>query len=279
MDMREEGTDGASGPLRTIPPRVDPASSPRWAGEAVLAIVYTYAIFASGTWWGMLALTLIMIAGYLIGRVPMKLAIKPIKPLLVILVFTVIANAFSVSVTNGVTSAGETAWTIAGSFGLVPAGLERGTFYAFRIALLVMATSLVTFTTSAVKLADACTALIRPLKSFKVPVEDIGTMFSIALRFIPVTAEEAERIMTAQRARGVKFGEGGLASRVRVWLPVLVPLFVGLFRRADDLAAAMEARCYRGEGRTRLNVSVMNGYDWLVFTVGSAVLIAIGVVL
>ena len=244
--------------------------------KLVLAIVYTYAIFASDTWWGMLALFIVMLVGYASSKVPIKLAIKPVKPLLVILLFTVVANAFSFSISGGTNPAGENAVALIGNFGIVWAGLSRGTFYAVRIALLVMTTSLVTFTTSAVALADACTSLIRPLKVFHVPVEDIGTMFSIALRFIPVTAEEAERIMTAQKARGVNFGEGGLLSRVKVWLPVLVPLFVGLFKRADDLAAAMEARCYRGDGRTRLHVSVMHGYDWVALIVISAIFIAIG---
>lgn len=244
--------------------------------KLILALVYTYAIFAGDTWWAMLALFVVMIVGYAVGRVPVKMAIKPVKPLLAILAFTVIANAFSFSISGGVNPAGESAVALAGSFGIVWAGLSRGLFYAVRIALLVMTTSLVTFTSSAVGLADACTSLIRPLKKVGVPVEDIGTMFSIALRFIPVTAEEAERIMTAQKARGVNFSEGGLVSRVKVWLPVLVPLFVGLFKRADDLAAAMEARCYRGDGRTRLHVSVMHGYDWVALIAISAVFIAIG---
>lgn len=245
----------------------------------LLAIAYTYAIFASHTWWALAALAVIMAMLYVVSKVPFRLALQGVRPLVYILVFTVVVNAFTLNVSGGFAPDGTPALALVGGFGLKPQGLLNGVYLALRIALLIMATSLVTFTTSAVELADGLTALMRPLKRFKVPVEDIATMFSIALRFIPTTAEEAERIMTAQRARGTVFDEGGLTKRMRAWVPVLVPLFVGLFRRADELAAAMDARCYTGDGRVRLKVALMRREDWTVLIISSVVCVAVGVLL
>jgi energy-coupling factor transport system permease protein len=143
---------------------------------------------------------------------------------------------------------------------------------------LVVGTSLITLTTSPVALTDALSRLMRPLGVIRVPVDDVAMMFSIALRFIPTTAEEAERLVVAQTARGARFDSGGLIRRARAWLPVLVPLFVRLFRRADDLAVAMESRCYSGQGRTRLRELRMRGTDWAVLAAGVAV-VALGVIL
>jgi energy-coupling factor transport system permease protein len=116
--------------------------------------------------------------------------------------------------------------------------------------------------------------LMGPLRVFRVPVDDIATMFSIALRFIPTTSEEAEKIVVAQTARGAVFDQGGPIRRAKAWVPVLVPLFVNLFRRADDLAVAMESRCYTGIGRTRLHEPRMRSSDWLVLALGVTVAVA-----
>jgi len=245
----------------------------------LVAIAYTYAIFASHTWWAMGVLAAAMVVLYLIAKVPFRLALRGIRPLVYILVFTVIVNAFTFNADAGIAPDGSLALMIAGGFAFKPYGLLAGAYFALRIALLVMATSLVTFTTNAVELSDALASLMHPLKVFHVPVEDVATMFSIALRFIPTTAEEAERIMTAQRARGVVFDEGSLARRIRAWTPVLVPLFVGLFRRADELAAAMDARCYVGDGRVRLKVAVMRPADWTTLLVSCVACVAVGVLL
>jgi energy-coupling factor transport system permease protein len=148
------------------------------------------------------------------------------------------------------------------------AGLARGAYFAVRIVLLVLGTSVVTLTTSPVALTDALSRLMRPLGFAGVPVDDIAMMFSIALRFIPTTAEEADKIVVAQTARGARFDEGGPVRRAKAWVPVLVPLFVNLFRRADDLAVAMESRCYTGVGRTRLHVLRMRAVDWVVLSLG-----------
>jgi energy-coupling factor transport system permease protein len=161
--------------------------------------------------------------------------------------------------------------------GVSATGLARGLFFAARITLLVLGTSIVTLTTSPVALTDALSSLMRPLRFVRVPVDDAAMMFSIALRFIPTTAEEAERIVMAQQARGAVFDKGGPIARARAYAPVLVPLFFQLFRRADALATAMEARCYRGtEGRTRMVEQRMGVSDWLAMIAVASALISVG---
>ncbi len=158
-------------------------------------------------------------------------------------------------------------------------GLLTGIFFAFRIVLLVVGTSLLTLTTSPVALTDGLERLMRPLERLRFPAGEVAMMLTIALRFIPTTAQEAEKILVAQTARGARFDEGGPIRRAKAFGPVLVPLFVNLFRRADDLATAMESRCYRGGiGRTRLHEAVMRPADWAVLCLGAAALIALGLV-
>ena len=201
---------------------------------------------------------------------PLGLAARGLRPIAWLLAFTLIANALLPA---------QRSETIAqlGPVAVDAAGLERGLFFAVRILLLVLGTSVVTLTTSPVALTDALAQIMSPLGRLRFPVDDAAMMMSIALRFMPTTAEEAERIVVAQTARGARFDSGGPVARARAWVPVLVPLFVGLFRRADDLAIAMESRCYRGHGRTRLRQPVMRIADWatLVGGVTAAVLVAI----
>lgn len=166
-----------------------------------------------------------------------------------------------------------------GSFGIRPLGIIKGLYFAVRIGLLVLVTSLLTYTSSIVSLTDAISKLLSPLRRLRVPVEDIAMVFTIALRFIPLTALEAEKLRVAQSARGAKFGEGGPIKRVRAWMPVMVPLFVNLFRRADHLAQAMESRCYVGKGRTQLTHAHITASDVMWAVVGSALLISMGILL
>lgn len=151
-----------------------------------------------------------------------------------------------------------------------PVGLERGCFYAARIVLLVAGSFVITFTTTSTQLNDALRSLMRPLGAVGVPVGDIATTLSLALRFIPVSAAELAQVHDAQLARGASFGAGGLWARLRAWQTVLIPLFVGLFRRADVLAVAMDARCYGAPGRARTSLSHAR------FTRGSAAVLVAG---
>jgi energy-coupling factor transport system permease protein len=188
------------------------------------------------------------------------------------LAFTLFANALTFGVAPD-------ALLVVGPLSVSSSGLARGAFFVGRIVLLVAGTSLVTLTSSPVELTDAISRLLGPLERVGFPATDVAMMFSIALRFIPTTAEEAERIIVAQTARGAQFKEGGLVTRAKAYVPVLVPLFVALFRRADDLAVAMEARCYRGAGRSRLREMRVGAADWAALGAAVVVTFAGGVLL
>lgn len=176
------------------------------------------------------------------GVTPKQLA-AAVKPALFILLFSLICNMFVAD--------GSADVLLVGQFGITWAGLLRGIIAVARILLLIALALVVTSTTSSTDIAEAFTSLLQPLARFGVPVADIAMTVSVALRFIPIAAEEFERIRDAQRARGVNFDEGKLTERLKRWLSVLTPLVVSLFRNADDLAKAMRERCYTGTGRTR----------------------------
>jgi energy-coupling factor transport system permease protein len=226
-----------------------------------LTAAFTVSLFLIDSWWGLALLGVVAVVAVRVACVPLRLAARGLRPIAWLLGFTLIINALFPAQPSEVLLQ-------VGPFAVDAEGLARGLFFSARILLLVLGTSLVTLTTSPVALTDALSQLMRPLAVIRFPVDDAAMMMSIALRFMPTTAEEAERIVVAQTARGARFSEGGLVARAKAWLPVLVPLFVRLFRRADDLAIAMEARCYRGEGRTRLREPRMRATDWFVLVGG-----------
>ncbi|MDR0350454.1 MAG: energy-coupling factor transporter transmembrane protein EcfT [Coriobacteriales bacterium] len=235
---------------------------------------YVFALFAASTWLGLGLAAAFFVAIYLLSAVPPRLLLRGFKPILILLAFTFLAN----TLTFGASPSGESVALI-GSFGIKPLGALRGLYFALRILLLVAMTSLLTYTTPVVTLSDSLVALMRPLARLRVPTEDIAMMFSIALRFIPITAEEAEKIMVAQSARGAVFDKGGPIRRARAWLPVMVPLFVSLFRRADELASAMETRCYVGRGRTQLRTLNLRARDLAIGCTLAPALIALAILL
>ncbi len=219
-------------------------------------VTLTVALFSVGGWFGLGVVALVVAAGVALSRVPWRVAVRGLKPVMWLLVFTLVAN--------GLRWRADEAVAAVGPISLSPTGLLTGLFFAPRIILLMLGASLVTLTSSPVALTDALGSIMRPLARVRFPVDDVATMFSIALRFIPTTAEEAERIVVAQTARGAVFDKGGPLRRARAWVPVLIPLFVRLFRRADSLAVAMESRCYTGQGRSRLRELIMRPTDWTV---------------
>jgi len=239
--------------------------------KLVIAAGYTLALFAVTAWSGLAACGAMAVGAIALSRVPVGRPLRALAPVAWLLGFTLIANALRWQPAEAIVRLGP--------FGIDGAGLRSGLFFSARIVLLVVGTSLVTLTTSPVALTDAFASLMRPLRLVRVPVDDAAMMFSIALRFMPVTAEEAERVVVAQTARGARFAEGGPIRRARAWVPVLVPLFVRLFRRADALATAMEARCYRGSGRTRLRELCLRPVDWISLATGITLLTAIAVLL
>jgi len=251
-----------------------PADSPvhRLDARAKLGVAaaFTVALFSVDTWLGMAVAGVVVAAIVTISSVPWRLALRGLKPVAWLLVFTLVVNGLRWNAPDPAVHLGP--------ISIDGPGLATGAFFAVRILLLVMGTSLITLTTSPVALTDGLSSIMRPLGVVRFPVDDVAMMLSIALRFVPTTAEEAERIVVAQTARGARFDEGGLLTRSRAWVPVLVPLFVRLFRRADDLALAMESRCYTGVGRTRLRQLVMRPVDWLALLVAVAVCVAVVVV-
>ncbi|MCL2503168.1 MAG: energy-coupling factor transporter transmembrane protein EcfT [Coriobacteriia bacterium] len=245
--------------------------------KIVIGIAFAVALFILGEWWALGVVAFAAIGVFVLSGVSARLAVRGLRPALWLLAFTVVINALapagagSAAPVPAFVGIGQPeALVRVGLITFYPSGLARGLFFATRVLILVFGASLVTLTTSSVAIADAFAYVLRPLAVLRFPVDDAAMMMSIALRFMPVTAEEAERIVTAQIARGAQFSSGSPFRRARAWLPVFVPLFVRLFRRADDLAVAMEARCYRGQGRTRLRQLRMRPTDWMVLVAGCA---------
>ncbi len=233
-----------------------------------LAAALTVALFVARDFAGLGALALLVALAVWMSRVPWRVALRGLGAIGVLLAFTLLAHALTLGSAHPLVHIGR--------LGVDLDGLRTGAFFVARIVLLVVGTSLLTLTTTPVALTDGLEHLLRPLRHVGVPAGDIAMMLTVALRFIPTTAEEAEGIVMAQQARGARFGEGGPVARVRSYVPVLVPLFVNLFRRADELATAMEARCYRGgESRTRLRETRMQRRDWVTLVAGATVLAAV----
>ena len=257
--------------------------------KLLVLAAYIFALFASD-WSGLLVCAVLLIIIYFIAGIPLARAVRGLKPVLFILAFTFLFNSFTFSAESienvsydaflflGTEYAVPHTVSLIGGFGIVPLGILRGLFFVLRITLLVSVTTLLTFTSSIVALTDAISSLLAPLRFLRVPVEDVAMMFTIALRFIPLTAAEVEKIMVAQIARGVRFDQGGLLKRARAYVPVMIPLFVNLFRRADELASAMESRCYIGAGRTRLNKKRLVLSDLAIGLIGTVSLVALGLV-
>ena len=234
--------------------------------KIVLLAAYSVTLFLVRSWMGLGLCALLFVTVAKVSRIPARRFFGLLVP---------VGQAASAAppalgdVSAGVLAAWEPVALI-GSFGLVPAGLARGLFFAVRIVLLVVASLAVTYTTTSTELTDALGFFLRPLKRLGVPTDDIAMVFSLALRFIPVTAEEFGRVHDAHWARGASFAEGSLWERLRAWQTVLIPLFVGLFRRADSLAVAMDARCYGAPDveRTSLAPRAFSGRSGLVLAVG-----------
>lgn len=205
--------------------------------------------------------TVILVA---ISKIAPKTILKSIKPLAIIIIITAVLNIFY--------GTGEPLVTI-GKLSITANGIETAIFMAVRIITLVVISSLLTYTTSPTELTDALERLLKPLKLIKVDVHSIAMTMTIALRFIPTLVEEIDKIMSAQKSRGADMDSGGLIHRAKALVPVLIPLFVSAFRRAGELAYAMECRCYRGgDGRTKMKVMKMSAKDFLALFVVIALL-------
>ena len=221
--------------------RMDPRT------KLILTIVYIVALFVAQNWISYLVMMAFLVFCIWLSKIPPKSILRGMKPLVFILVFTAVLNLFYTD--------GGVELVRFGSLAITSEGLKRAIFMIWRILMLISGTFLLTYTTSPISLTDGLESLLNPLKRIHVPVHELSMMMSIALRFIPTLIEETDKIMNAQKARGADFENGSLIDRAKALIPVLVPLFISAFRRADELATAMECRCYQGgEGRTKMKL-------------------------
>ena len=212
--------------------------------KIIITLIFIISLFLIESFTGFIFVIVFLAVTITISKVPIKFVIKGLRPILFIILITFIINLLM--------TPGRTIYTI-GFIKITEEGLRQAGFMAVRLTLLIMGTSLLTLTTSPIILTDGIESLLKPFKRFGLPAHELAMMMTIALRFIPTLMEETEKIMKAQKSRGADFESGNIISRAKNLVPLLVPLFISAFRRADELAMAMEARCYRGgENRTRM---------------------------
>ena len=238
--MIKDITIGQYFPGNSVIHKLDPR------GKLVLTFVYIILIFLCRNFAALGVMLLYLLAVVLLSRISLKMLAKSLKPILPIILFSSVLNLFFLT--------GESQPLVQwGVLTIYPEGVAYAIMIAVRIICLIAGTSLLTYTTSPIVLTDAIERLLKPLAKLKLPVHELAMIMTIALRFIPTLIEETEKIMNAQKARGAQLDAGKLKDRVKALVPVLIPLFISAFRRADELATAMECRCYHGgEGRTRL---------------------------
>lgn len=262
--MLKDITLGQYFPGNSVIHRLDPRT------KLIMLVVYIVALFLAKSWvsYGLMLACLVLIVK--ISTIPPKSIVKGMKPLAMILVFTGLLNLFF-------TPEGDVLVDL-GFASITTGGLERAFFMVVRILMLISGTFLLTYTTSPISLTDGLESLLKPLNKIRVPVHELSMMMCIALRFIPTLIEETDKIMCAQKARGADFETGSLVERAKALIPILVPLFIGAFRRADELATAMECRCYQGgEGRTKMKLLHYGRNDLVAFGLGAAVVGAVSV--
>ncbi|MGM9684061.1 MAG: energy-coupling factor transporter transmembrane component T family protein [Eubacteriales bacterium] len=252
-------------PSDSVLHRLDPRA------KVILSILYIVCTFLCKNILSFALLLLSAVLLVIIGKVPLGIVIRGIRPILFILAFTSIFNVFW--------TRGEILLVDWHFIHIYAEGIYNAILIIVRITVLIIGTGMfLTYTTTPIALTDAIEDLLSPLKKLKVPVHDFAMMMTIALRFIPTLVDETDKIMTAQKARGADFSSGSLISRAKALVPVLIPLFVSAFRRADELAVAMECRCYHGgEGRTRMNVRHCSARDFVAVAV--ILLLGVGLVL
>ena len=260
--MLKDITLGQYFPGNSVIHRLDPRT------KLLLLIAYIVALFSASGWVGYGICFAFLAVCIAISRIRLKAFVRGMKPLLFILIFTAVLNIFFTQ--------GETVLVSFWRVTITLEGVLRAGMMLLRILLLITCTFLLTYTTSPMSLTDGLESLLSPLKVIKVPVHELSMMMCIALRFVPTLIEETDKIMSAQKARGADFETGKLTDRVKALVPILVPLFVSAFRRADELATAMECRCYHGgEGRTKMKLLRYRLWDYEAFGTGILLLAAI----
>ncbi|MCL2863964.1 MAG: energy-coupling factor transporter transmembrane protein EcfT [Lachnospiraceae bacterium] len=238
----------AQSPIHRLDPRV----------KIVCTLLFLISLFIQRSILGYAIATLFLALVILFSKVPLKYILKGLRPVILLLLITVSFNLFL--------TRGEELLVQFGFIRIYKAGLTTAVFMGIRLMYLILGSSIMTFTTTPNALTDGLESLLKPLERIRVPVHEVAMMMSIALRFIPILLEETDKIMKAQIARGADLDSGNVFQRVKGMVPILVPLFVSAFRRANDLALAMEARCYHGsEGRTKMKPLYYRRRDYLAY--------------
>lgn len=256
--MLKDITLGQYFPGNSLAHRLDPRT------KILLTVLYIAALFCAKWFVSYGLVAALLVVGVKVSGVAPKALVRGLRPILFIICFTAVLNLFY---TPGEVLAAF--WI----FKITKEGVFTALFMVLRISMLIMGTFLLTYTTSPISLTDGLESLLNPLKKVRFPVHELSMIMSIALRFIPTLIEETDKIMSAQKARGADFETGSLIQRAKALVPILVPLFISAFRRADELAVAMECRCYHGDdGRTKLHVLRYQMRDYLVLLAYAAVL-------
>jgi len=249
-------------PGKTIVHRLDPRT------KLVLTVVYVTAMFMAKGFLAYLLMFLVLITCLSLSKIGLKAAVRGLRPIIIIILLTVVLNVFFAS---GGTVLFEYRFIV-----ITREGLLNAAFMGSRLIMLIIGTFLLTYTTSPIALTDGLERMLNPLKKIRLPIHELAMMMSIALRFIPTLIDETDKIISAQKARGADFETGGLIKRAKAIIPLIIPLFISAFRRADELATAMESRCYNGgEGRTRMKVLKAGWRDFLALFCGAAIIAAI----
>ena len=261
--MLKDITLGQFFPGESVIHRLDPRT------KLIMLVVYIVALFMAVSWVSYGIMAAFLLIAIKISTIPPKSIVKGMKPLVMILVFTGILNLFF---TTGEGTPLVSFWVLT----IYAEGITRAFFMVVRILMLISGTFLLTYTTSPIALTDGLESLMSPLKKVGVPVHELSMMMCIALRFIPTLIEETDKIMCAQKARGADFENGSLVDRAKALIPILVPLFISAFRRADELATAMECRCYHGgDGRTKMKLLRYKRWDYSTFLIGAVLMAAV----
>ena len=262
--MLRDITIGQFFPGDSIIHRLDPRF------KIVITLIYIIMLFSGGGFVCLAIGAVYTFTAIILSRIPLKMFIKSIKPILPFLLITAVLNLLLVT-------SGDVLWKWK-FIKITTEGVNISIFMVVRIVLLIMGSSLLTYTTSPITLTDAIERLLSPLKKLKFPVHELAMMMSIALRFIPTLIEETDKIISAQKARGAEIDTGSFGKRARNMISILVPLFISAFRRADELATAMECRCYHGgEGRTRLRQLKYTAADRAVIVLFLVMVVVTGV--
>ena len=265
MNLLKDITIGQYVPGDSTVHRLDPRV------KIVLVFILMVELFLNSSWIGFAIFTGLLLLVTLISRLPVRYVLRGLRPIFILVLITLFFNLFF--------SRGTVIWEYHFrlfrdfTVSITREGMDTGLMMAVRLILLVFSTSLLTLTTSPIQLTDALENMLSPLKVVGMPAHEMAMMMTIALRFIPVLIDETDKIFRAQRSRGARFGRGSILDKAKSLLPILVPLFVHAFKHAEDLAAAMESRCYRGgEGRTRLRQLSISSIDLLAVLIAGAAL-------